>query len=388
MADSTPEAVPRKQTGSNVAAGAKRKKNGEPKFYAVKVGFRPGVYNRWEECLTQVTGYKGAIFQSFPSLAEANAFLAGIKLISANGSTAQITKFYGIQKGRTPGVYTDWTEAQDQIKGVRGPKFRKFATREEAEEYVRQGQEPADNTLLPGAPGLRPERPKDELGNEYPAGTGPLPSGAEDGFDPNVLLDPSTGRIVYKNSQQKGATKLAPKSSGSGGMLNIYTDGSAIKNGMAGARAGVGVYFGPGDESRNVSEPLKGERQTNQRAELTAISRALSIAPRHRDVTIYTDSKYSINCVTVWCVNWKRNNWMTSDNRPVENKDLIQPIIAKIEERTGLNVKTLFQWVKGHSRDPGNEAADRLAVRGAGLEPNDGPQAVGEDFEEVEDYDE
>jgi ribonuclease HI len=114
-----------------------------------------------------------------------------------------------------------------------------------------------------------------------------------------------------------------------------------------------------------VSEPLKGSRQTNQRAELTAIVRALDIAPRHRDVTIYTDSKYAINCVTVWCFNWQRNNWMTSDSKPVENKDLIRDIIAKMDERTLLKVKTLFEWVKGHNRDPGNEAADLLARNGA-----------------------
>ena len=117
--------------------------------------------------------------------------------------------------------------------------------------------------------------------------------------------------------------------------------------------------------SRNVSEPLKGSRQTNQRAELTAILRALDIAPRHRDVTIFTDSQYAINCVTVWFTKWRRNNWMTAGNKPVDNKDLVESILSKIEERNELKVKTLFEWVKGHSSHPGNEAADRLAVSGA-----------------------
>ncbi|MBZ6375419.1 MAG: hypothetical protein LBE67_10580 [Kocuria palustris] len=117
--------------------------------------------------------------------------------------------------------------------------------------------------------------------------------------------------------------------------------------------------------SRNVSEPLKGSRQTNQRAELTAILRAIDIAPRHRDVTIITDSRYSIDCVTVWFINWRRNNWMTRDKKPVENKDLVESILVKIEERNDLKVKTLFEWVKGHNKDPGNEEADKLAVDGA-----------------------
>lgn len=49
----------------------------------------------------------------------------------------------------------------------------------------------------------------------------------------------------------------------------------------------------------------------------------------------------------------------------MENKDLVEAILSKIEERTELRVKTLFEWVKGHATDPGNQAADRLAVNGA-----------------------
>lgn len=56
---------------------------------------------------------------------------------------------------------------------------------------------------------------------------------------------------------------------------------------------------------------------------------------------------------------------MTAGNKPVENKDLVESILVKIEERNELKVKTLFEWIKGHNRDPGNEAADQLAVNGA-----------------------
>jgi ribonuclease HI len=97
-------------------------------------------------------------------------------------------------------------------------------------------------------PGMRSEPLKDASGYVYPPGTGPLPPGAEDGFDPNILLDPTTGKVVYKTDQQRNATKRMPKEGGPPGMLNIYTDGSSIKNGRVGARAGVGVYFGPGDD--------------------------------------------------------------------------------------------------------------------------------------------
>lgn len=206
---------------------------------------------------------------------------------------------------------------------------------------------------------------RDSQGNIYEPGTGPLPPGAEDGFDPNIKLD-INGNLVHKTEAEKTTKKKIPKPLPPPGMLTIYTDGSSLRNGAAGARAGVGVYFGPGD-SKNVSEALSGTRQTNQRAELTAILRALDIAPRHRDVTIYTDSRYSIDCVTNWYKNWKRNGWVTTNKKAVENRDLIQEVRARIEEREGLGRGTYFVWVKGHNGDRGNVEADRLAVEGARL---------------------
>lgn len=157
-------------------------------------------------------------------------------------------------------MYTDWAVAQDQVRGFRRPRYRKFATWAEADAFVRAGQASLSATEstsenksshiknLPGAPGMSTERPRDELGNVFPPGTGPLPPGAVDGFDPNVLLDPTTGALVYKTPQQQTATKIQPKPSGPPGMLKIYTDGSSLRNGSTIARAGVGVYFGPGDE--------------------------------------------------------------------------------------------------------------------------------------------
>jgi ribonuclease HI len=69
--------------------------------------------------------------------------------------------------------------------------------------------------------------------------------------------------------------------------------------------------------------------------------------------------------VTVWCKNWERNDWQTSLKQPVLNKDLIQGVLAKIRDREALGAATRFFWIKGHSNNPGNEAADRLAVLGA-----------------------
>lgn len=117
---------------------------------------------------------------------------------------------------------------------------------------------------------------------------------------------------------------------------------------------------------RNVSERLQGELQTNQRAELTAILRALQKVPVDQDIRIFSDSQYSIKCVAEWYKRWEQNGWKT-DKGPVKNKDLVEAIRAVIDEREELGTNTYFRWIKGHADDPGNIAADELAVRGAML---------------------
>ncbi|MCH5268832.1 MAG: ribonuclease H family protein [Lachnospiraceae bacterium] len=47
------------------------------KYYAVKQGLTPGVYDTWAECRAQVDGYSGAVYKSFPTVEEAQAFIAG-----------------------------------------------------------------------------------------------------------------------------------------------------------------------------------------------------------------------------------------------------------------------------------------------------------------------
>lgn len=376
-------------------------------------------------CLLHRSLAKVIPVKSFLSKEDAQAFVEG-KLIPQASKAPGEQKFYAVQQGKTPGVYTDWPSAQAQISGFRNPKHKKFSTRAEAEAFVNEGKRKSAYDVTSGispeeeirrlitknsAPGMITNGDyvaKDKAGNTFELGRGPLPPGAEDGFDPNIKLDPD-GTIRNRTEEEKNKTKLVPREGDPPGMLKIYTDGSSLSNGQIGARAGVGVYFGPAPfeydshshstsppatpakpeiplytidwrargapskskrrkltwRYRNISEALKGTKQTNQRAELTAIQRALDIAPSHRDVTIFTDSRYSIDCVTNWYKNWQRNGWQNSRGKPVENKDIVQEIREKIDERDGFGKQTLFVWVKGHGTDKGNIEADRLAVEGA-----------------------
>lgn len=47
------------------------------KYYAVKQGKVPGIYETWEECKEQVHGYSGAEYKSFELKSDAVAFIKG-----------------------------------------------------------------------------------------------------------------------------------------------------------------------------------------------------------------------------------------------------------------------------------------------------------------------
>ncbi|WP_027108922.1 viroplasmin family protein [Lacticigenium naphthae] len=46
------------------------------------------------------------------------------------------SKYYAIKKGRKPGIYRTWAEAQAQIKGFSGAQFKSFPTEKDANEFI------------------------------------------------------------------------------------------------------------------------------------------------------------------------------------------------------------------------------------------------------------
>lgn len=147
----------------------------------------------------------------------------------------------------------------------------------------------------------------------------------------------------------------------------VYTDGACSNNGKATAKAGVGVFWGDG-HPKNVSRPVHGVA-TNNVAELEAVEDALDAIADMRPLRrggfrIATDSQYAIQCVTTWFDGWRARGWKTASGSPVKNIDLIRRIHDKLD---ALGTAVALIHVRGHSGVPGNEAADRLAVCGAGL---------------------
>jgi ribonuclease HI len=124
------------------------------------------------------------------------------------GTSKGPAKFYGIAVGHRPGVYTEWTDAQIQITNVKGPKYRKFDTREEAEAFVDSGGK----------------------------------------IDKVKKVEKTAEQQEDGERERKKAKTATSKTGSKGGYVKVWTDGSARGNGKANAEAGVGVYFGYDDE--------------------------------------------------------------------------------------------------------------------------------------------
>lgn len=57
----SPSPAPGSKSSASPSAGTKRKRSQSAKVYAIKKGFKPGIYYSWPDCLAQITGFKGAI---------------------------------------------------------------------------------------------------------------------------------------------------------------------------------------------------------------------------------------------------------------------------------------------------------------------------------------
>jgi len=148
--------------------------------------------------------------------------------------------------------------------------------------------------------------------------------------------------------------------------MRIFTDGACAGNGRPGAKAGFAVWF---PEARHLScaERLPAtDSQTNQRAELSAIHRAVVILDDggfHDDeLVIYTDSDYSINCLTKWLSGWASRNWKTAEGKDVLHQDLIKDTssrLAKFKSHRFVHVRAHTGGEDDLSKQ--NDVVDRMA---------------------------
>ena len=262
------------------------------------------------------------------------------------------TKFYAIHRNDKgdktnspiPGVYNSWTKCEKEVSGRSNCKFKKFNNLTDAQHFVKTG------------------KVKEKVVNKKVKST----------------KEKSNKRVLDKDLYHEAVTVNLSTFDFKGlEFIEVWTDGSGLGNGKKGCRAGYGVFFSLNDP-RNVSKPVK-KNPNNQRAEMLAIKKAISILLKQykekKDkpiIRIYTDSEYSINCVSHWYKNWERNNWKTKKGTEVKHSKVIKKIIEMRKE-----IPVEFIHVRSHKSAPtdrysqkykiwyGNFMADKLAVDGA-----------------------
>lgn len=211
-----------------------------------------------------------------------------------------MSQYYVVFKGKTPGIYSTWDECKENIFRVKGAKYKKFSTFDEANHFLKTGETKQDNSK-------QNEKKRKQSFSD---------------------LDKSQSTATEHKKHRNA----------------VYTDGSWDPSKNA---AGSSVFFGD-DDPRNLSTSVPGE-QTNQRAELWAIKCALDILLNNSNAqetswTIYTDSQYSIDV-------------STKKKRAFANLDIIRFIWKHLEHQPHVKLEKIAAHV-GHY---GNEKADKLA---------------------------
>jgi ribonuclease HI len=144
--------------------------------------------------------------------------------------------------------------------------------------------------------------------------------------------------------------------------ITIYTDGGCSGNPGPGGWAFVVSDAGHPSYARSGGDA----DTTNNRMELKAVIEALthvrSMGADRFSVSLYTDSQYVKNGITLWIHAWKKNGWRTSSKDPVKNQDLWMELDALVR-----TMRISWNWVKGHAGVEMNEICDSLVRNEMGI---------------------
>ncbi|MGN0805621.1 MAG: ribonuclease HI [Candidatus Coproplasma sp.] len=135
--------------------------------------------------------------------------------------------------------------------------------------------------------------------------------------------------------------------------VTIYTDGACSGNPGVGGWGAVLMYNG-------VEKRISGaeDNTTNNRMELFAVISALECLKEPCEVTVYSDSAYTVNGFSNgWVYDWERSDWKKADKKPVLNSDLWKRLLALTRKH-----KVEFIKVKGHADNEYNNVCDKLAT--------------------------
>lgn len=238
--------------------------------------------------------------------------------------------FYAVANGKNIGIFLNWNDCNNSVKGYKNAIYKKFDTKEDADNFIKNNNKSIDKTIQT--------------------------------TDNNCIKQKHITSFfnTVNTIQKEDNNSFVPD-------YYVYTDGACSNNGKDNALAGIGIYFGM-DDPRNLSKKIEG-KQTNNTAELTAIIETYFIIKNDiendKKIAIVSDSEYAIKCVTTYGEKCYKNDWKLN----IPNKELVKTAYDIYKDK--LNIK--FIHIKAHTNNTdihsfGNDNADKLANMAIGAE--------------------
>lgn len=158
--------------------------------------------------------------------------------------------------------------------------------------------------------------------------------------------------------------------------LNIFTDGSSFPHRKR--DAGVGFCYvwvnESGNEETDVYSPIGWQSSTIDEMEIKACTLAISHAnrifpdlSRFKRILIFSDSRYVVDNYPRAMNVWPNCGWRKVNKMTVANVELWKEL-RRVVNKCPLRVKV--DWVKSHSSNIHNRAADILAKESASMPLN------------------
>ena len=132
----------------------------------------------------------------------------------------------------------------------------------------------------------------------------------------------------------------------------IYTDGACSGNPGPGGWAAIILV------NNEIKEMFFGSEKntTNNQMELLAPIKAIQKFKKKSEISIFTDSTYVRDGITIWIKQWEKNGWKTASKKPVKNKELWKKL-KNLSSKHSIK----WIWVKSHAQDKYNNLVDELA---------------------------
>lgn len=139
--------------------------------------------------------------------------------------------------------------------------------------------------------------------------------------------------------------------------IKVYTDGSCLGNPGAGGYCAILKVIKNGKVVKEKIIKGAETNTTNNRMELKAVIEALKVLRKtDKKITVYTDSQYVANGISLWL-----KNWVKKDFKDVKNEDLWKELHELLENRS---IEVI--WLRGHQKNKGddhdaNNLCDKIA---------------------------